>query len=219
MGQRAGRLRAASSQHIHLHAARPAGVNEPTRGRRGGARRKSCDIVAALGPDDLCLCLLSGGGSALLPAPVEGITLEDKLAVTRLLSAAGANIQQLNIVRKQLSRIKGGGLARACRAGRLISLIISDVPGDPLDLIASGPTVEDHSTPAEALAILRQFARSEAEIPAAVLRWLMRPGSARPDSARQILQTAASRTSLSATTPRRSMRPAWRPSGAAIPTP
>ncbi len=176
------------SQHIHLHAARPAAVNEPTREGVAGAA-EILRQVAALSPDDLCLCLLSGGGSALLPAPVEGITLEDKLAVTRLLSAAGANIEQLNIVRKQLSRIKGGGLARACRAGRLISLIISDVPGDPLDLIASGPTIEDHSTPAEALGILRQFARSESEIPAAVLRWLMRPGAGQVDnlpSSRQI---------------------------------
>jgi hydroxypyruvate reductase len=160
-------------KHIHLHPARPPGVNEPMPEGAAGAE-EILRIVSTLGPDDLCLCLLSGGGSALLPAPVEGITLEDKLAVTQLLSAAGANIQQLNIVRKQLSRIKGGGLARTCRAGRLVSLIISDVPGDPLDLIASGPTVEDHSTPAEALDILRQFAHSEAEIPAAVLRWLKR---------------------------------------------
>lgn len=162
-------------KHIRLHAARPAGVNEPTPEGAAGAE-EILRIVAGLGPEDLCLCLLSGGGSALLPAPVKGITLEDKLAVTRFLSAAAANIEQLNIVRKQLSRIKGGGLARACRAGRLISLIISDVPGDPLDLIASGPTVEDRSTPAEALDILRQFARSEAEIPAAVWRWLTKVG-------------------------------------------
>ena len=123
----------------------------------------------------MCLCLLSGGGSALLPAPVEAITLEDKLAVTRHLGAAGANIEQLNTVRKQLSRIKGGGLARACRAGRLVSLIISDVLGDPLDLIASGPTVEDRSTPEAALAVLRQFSAREAGIPAAVFEWLQRP--------------------------------------------
>jgi hydroxypyruvate reductase len=161
-------------KHIHLHAGRPPGVNEPTPDGAKGAE-EILRIVASLGPNDLCLCLLSGGASALLPAPVEAITLEDKLAVTRLLSDAGANIEQLNTVRKQLSRIKGGGLARACRAGRLISLIISDVPGDPLDLIASGPTVEDNSTPAEALEILRQFARSEDDIPQAVLRWLERP--------------------------------------------
>jgi hydroxypyruvate reductase len=99
-----------------------------------------------------------------MPAPVEGITLADKLAVTRHLSAAGANIQQLNTVRKQLSRIKGGGLARACRAGRLIALIISDVLGDPLDAIASGPTVPDTSTPEAALAVLEQFHAREAGI-------------------------------------------------------
>ena len=77
-----------------------------------------------------------------MPLPIEGITLDDKLAVTRFLSAAGAPIDELNTVRKQLSRIKGGGLARACRAGRLVTLVISDVLGDPLDLIASGPTVD-----------------------------------------------------------------------------
>jgi hydroxypyruvate reductase len=161
-------------KHINLHSARPAGINEPTPEGAAGAA-EILRIVASLGPDDLCLCLLSGGGSALIPAPVEGIKLEDKLAVTRLLSAAGANIEQLNTVRKQLSRIKGGGLVQACRAGRLISLIISDVPGDRLDLIASGPTVEDRSTPAEALEILRQFSPSESDIPPAVVRWLERP--------------------------------------------
>ena len=129
-------------QRIHLHAARPAGVNEPTPEGVAGAL-EILRLVESLGPDDLCLCLISGGGSALMPAPVEGITLADKLAVTRHLSAAGANIEQLNTVRKQLSRIKGGGLLRACRAGRLVSLIISDVLGDPLDVIASGPTVPD----------------------------------------------------------------------------
>ena len=161
---------------IRLHAARPAGVNEPTAAGAAGAA-EILRLVESLGPDDLCLCLLSGGGSALLPAPVEAITLDDKLAVTRHLSAAGANIEQLNTVRKQLSRIKGGGLARACRAGRLVSLIISDVLGDPLDLIASGPTVENSSTPEAALAVLQQFSAREAGIPAAVFDWLQRPQS------------------------------------------
>ncbi|HTQ39807.1 MAG TPA: DUF4147 domain-containing protein [Pirellulales bacterium] len=153
--------------HIHLHAARPAGVNEPTAEGVAGAE-EILRIVSALGPDDLCIALISGGGSALLPAPVKGISLADKLAVTRFLSAAGANIAELNTVRKQLSRIKGGGLARACRAGRLIALIISDIPGDPLDLIASGPTVPDTSTPQEALAILEKFGAREAGVPAGV---------------------------------------------------
>jgi hydroxypyruvate reductase len=101
--------------------------------------------------------LWSGGGSALLPAPVPGVSLDDKIRVTRLLSSAGANIAQLNAVRSQLSRVKGGGLARACRAGRLISLIISDVPGDPLEVIASGPTVDGTSTPGDALDVLNQL--------------------------------------------------------------
>ena len=141
---------------IRLHGARPAGVNEPTAAGADGAA-EILRLVESLGPRDLCLCLISGGGSALLPAPVDGISLGDMLAVTRFLSAAGANIEELNAVRKQLSRIKGGGLARACGAARLVSLIISDVLGDPLDVIASGPTVADSSTATEALAVLERF--------------------------------------------------------------
>jgi hydroxypyruvate reductase len=156
---------------VHLHGARPPGVNEPTPEAAAGTEQ-ILRLVGALGPADLCLCLISGGGSALLPAPVEGITLADKLAVTRHLSAAGANIEQLNTVRKQLSRIKGGGLARACRAGRLVALIISDVLGDPLDLIASGPTVPDSSSPQAALAILEEFHARQAGIAAAVFERL-----------------------------------------------
>jgi glycerate 2-kinase len=152
---------------IHLHAARPAGINEPTMDGAGGAER-ILEIVESLVPSDLCICLLSGGGSALLPAPVAGVSLAEKQAITRLLSAGGANIQELNTVRKQLSRIKGGGLARACRAGRLISLIISDVLGDPLDVIASGPTVPDSSTSHAALTILERYAGgNESLFPAA----------------------------------------------------
>jgi hydroxypyruvate reductase len=164
---------AAPVQRIHLHAARPAGVNEPTAEGVAGAM-EILRLVESLGPDDLCLCLLSGGGSALMPAPVEGITLADKLAITRHLSAAGANIEQLNTVRKQLSRIKGGGLLRACHAGRLVSLIISDVLGDPLDIIASGPTVPDTSTPQAALAVLERFGARDANIASATVEYLER---------------------------------------------
>ena len=159
--------------HVWLHGARPAGVNEPTAAGVFGAG-EILRIVESLGPDDLCLCLLSGGGSALLPAPAESISLADKLAVTRHLSAAGATIEQLNTVRKQLSRIKGGGLARACRAGRLVTLIISDVLGDPLDVIASGPTVPDTSTAREALEILDAFEAEKAGISPAVFEFLRR---------------------------------------------
>jgi len=159
------------SSRIRLHAARPPGVNEPTpAGATGSA--EILRLVQSLAPDDLCLCLISGGGSALMPAPVDAITLDDKLAVTRHLSGAGANIEQLNAVRKQLSRIKGGGLARACGAGRLVSLVISDVLGDPLDVIASGPTVEDSSTPQLALKVLDRFDARAAGISPAVFEYL-----------------------------------------------
>ncbi len=158
-------------KRIHLHPARPAGVNEPTPEGVAGTR-EILRLVESAGPDDLCLCLISGGGSALMPAPAEGITLDDKLAVTRHLSAAGANIAELNTVRKQLSRIKGGGLCQRCRAGRLVALVISDVLGNPLEMIASGPTVEDTSTPQQALAVLERFDARGAGVSDRVFRYL-----------------------------------------------
>lgn len=154
-----------------LHPARPAGKNEPTEEGVLGASR-ILEIVSHLGPRDLCICLISGGGSALLPAPVEGVPLADKQALTRFLSGAGANIRELNTVRKHLSRVKGGGLARACRAGTLVTLIISDVLGDPLDVIASGPTVADSSTPADALAVLVRFDPQRTQVAASIYRVL-----------------------------------------------
>src|SRR6185369_6048598 len=141
---------------VHLHAARPAGMNEPTEAGVLGANR-ILEIASSLGADDACFCLISGGGSALLPSPVDAISLAEKQAITRLLSAGGANIGELNTVRKQLSQIKGGRLAKRCRAGRLITLIISDVLGDPLDVIASGPTVPDSHTAADATAIMERY--------------------------------------------------------------
>jgi glycerate 2-kinase len=160
-----------SLQRVALHAARPAGVNEPTEAGIVGTE-EILRLVSELTPDDLCIALISGGGSALLPAPVEGISLADKVAVTRFLSEAGANIAELNTVRKRSSRIKGGGLARACRAGKLLALIISDVPGDPLDIIASGPTVLDSSTNADALAVLARFDPNRTCVPASVYQVL-----------------------------------------------
>lgn len=150
---------AATGGVIELLPARPAHRNEPAPEGVAGARRM-LKLVASLRPNDLCICLLSGGGSALTPAPRDGLTLEDKLSVTRFLASRGANIEELNTVRKQLSDFKGGRLASACRAGVLATLVISDVMGDRLDLIASGPTYSDSSTPAEALAILEQFGAS-----------------------------------------------------------
>jgi glycerate 2-kinase len=168
---------------IHLHAARPAGVNEPTDAGVQGAR-EILRIVSQLGRDDLCLVLLSGGGSALLPAPKPPITLADKQAVTRHLMHSGATIEELNTVRKRLSLIKGGGLARAATAGRLVAMIISDVVGDPLSTIASGPTCGDATTDAEALAVLGQFTGGPPAVPQQVLDYLRTAAAeaARPKS-------------------------------------
>lgn len=141
---------------IELVAARPAAINEPTaEGVRSS--RRMVELVRSLGPRDLCICLISGGGSALLPLPREGVSLADKLAVTRLLAARGANIEELNTVRKHLSAIKGGRLGAECRAGTLVTLVISDVMGDPLDVIASGPTYLDSTTAMDAIAVLERF--------------------------------------------------------------
>lgn len=141
---------------VHVHAARPAGVNEPTTEGIAGTR-EILKLVSDAGERDLCIALISGGGSALMPAPIDGITLEDKQNVTRFLSGAGADITELNTVRKHLSVVKGGGLLRACRAGELVTLILSDVLGDPLDLIASGPTVPDTSTIGDAIDVLQKY--------------------------------------------------------------
>ncbi len=146
----------AQAARVKLHAARPAGVNEPRPEGVEGTRH-ILEIVSALRPRDLCLCLLTGGGSALMPAPVPEVSLSEKIRLTQLLSARGANIEQLNIVRSKVSAVKGGGLARACRAGRLVTLVISDVLGDRLDIIASGPTLESNTTPADALAVLQRM--------------------------------------------------------------
>ena len=143
-------------RNVTVHPARPAGVNEPTEAGVSGTRR-IMKLVQEASTRDFCIALISGGGSALLPAPREGISLGDKLEVTRFLSGAGADITELNTVRKHLSDVKGGGLLRACRAGRLLTLVLSDVLGDPLDLIASGPTVPDQSSASDAVAVLSKF--------------------------------------------------------------
>ena len=125
-------------------------------------------LLESAGADDLVLVLVSGGGSALMPAPTPPITLEDKQAVTRLLLAAGATINQLNAVRKHCSLLKGGQLARAAAPARVEALLLSDVVGDPLDVIGSGPTTGDASTFAEALGVLDGF-RLRARAPRSVI--------------------------------------------------
>jgi len=115
------------------------------------------DLAKGLGPDDLLLCLISGGGSALLSLPAPGITLDDKQALNKALLRSGANINEINCVRKHLSAIKGGRLAVAAAPAKIVSLIISDVPGDDPSVIASGPTTPDATTLAEAKAVLRRY--------------------------------------------------------------
>jgi len=128
-------------------------------------------MVRGLTADDIVLVLLSGGASALLPAPVPGLSLEDKSAVTARLMRAGAGITDLNTVRKHLSRLKGGGLARAAAPARVVTLVLSDVVGDDLSTIASGPTVPDPTTYADARRILDDRGLGSA-LPASALRHL-----------------------------------------------
>lgn len=157
---------------IRLHPARPAGSNHPTAAGVAGAEEMLA-LLESAGPNDVAICLISGGGSALLPAPAPGISLDDKQAITKLLHASGATIREMNAVRKHLSRVKGGRLAEAFRGKRLISLIVSDVVGDPLDAIASGPTAADPTTFADAMAVLDRYWLT-AKTPAAVRSHLER---------------------------------------------
>jgi glycerate 2-kinase len=143
-------------------------ASHPVPDARGLAAAREVEALArGLGREDLLLVLLSGGASALLPAPAEGLTLDDKQRTTALLIRAGAPIHELNAVRKHLSRLKGGGLARAAFPARVVALILSDVVGDDLSTIASGPTVPDPTTFAEALAVLTRRGVTP-DVPAAV---------------------------------------------------
>jgi glycerate 2-kinase len=121
------------------------------------AAERILQMVQGLSKDDLVLCLISGGGSALLTLPAEGLSLEDKQGINKALLNSGANIGEMNCVRKHLSRIKGGRLAAACAPATVVTLTISDVPGDDPSVIASGPTVPDASSCADALAILKRY--------------------------------------------------------------
>jgi hydroxypyruvate reductase len=131
-------------------------ARHPLPDERGQTAASEVETLArGLGPNDVLLVLISGGASALLPSPVRGITLEDKAAVTSLLQRSGAAIGELNTVRKHLSRLKGGGLARTAAPARVVCLVLSDVVGDDLSTIASGPTVPDPTTYEEAIEVLR----------------------------------------------------------------
>ncbi len=145
---------------IELVAGRPAGVNAP-RPEGQAATKRMLEIANSAEENDLVICLLSGGASALLPQPSDPITLDQKCLVAKELAARGATIEQLNIVRQHLSDFKGGGLARACKNSKLLTLVISDVPGDNLSLIGSGPTVPVTSSPQDALRVLKDLGFEE----------------------------------------------------------
>jgi len=148
--------------------------------RSVAAAQAAMELAGALGGDDLLLVLLSGGGSSLMCLPANGLELEQKQALSRQLLSCGASIGEINCVRKHLSRIKGGRLARAC-ASPVVTLAISDVPGDDPGLIASGPTIADTSTPDDALAVLAHHGIEAApEISA-----LLRAGDAAPLPAKE----------------------------------
>ena len=133
------------------------------------AAQRLLELVSTVREDDLVLCLISGGGSSLLPLAGPGLTLEDKQNLNRALLKSGATISEMNCVRRHLSAIKGGRLAAACHPARVLTLLISDVPGDnPMD-IASGPTVPDPTTCEDALAIVRRYG---IDVPPAVLHLL-----------------------------------------------
>src|SRR5580692_11505683 len=135
---------------------RPCGHPVPDERGINGARRIA-EICAQASENDLAICLLSGGASALMPFPASPITLGEKQETTKLLLASGANIHEINAVRKHLSGIKGGQLARLAAPARVLSLILSDVVGDDLDVIGSGPTAPDSSTFEDAFAVLEKY--------------------------------------------------------------
>lgn len=141
------------------------------------AARRLLDTVKGLTEDDLVVALVCGGGSALLPCPPEGLTLADELAVNRALLASGAPITDMNIVRKHVSGIKGGRLAAAAYPARVVSLIVSDIPGDDPAMVASGPTVPDAATPDMARAIVAEYGL---DLPQAVHDHLADPACAAP---------------------------------------
>ena len=155
-----------------IEAAHPV----PDAAGQAGARRLF-ETVKGLSEDDLVVALISGGGSALLPCPAGDLTLEDEIAVNRALLASGAPISAMNTVRKHVSAIKGGRLAAAAHPARVVSLIVSDIPGDQPSLVSSGPTVPDGSTRADALSIVEAY---RLDLPETVMRHLNSPTADAP---------------------------------------
>ena len=181
---------AVDCRHIEVvEAAHP--VPDPA-GRE--AAERILGLANGLGPEDLLLCLVSGGGSALLAAPARGVSLDDKQEINRALLASGANITEMNTVRKHLSRIKGGRLAAAGYPARCHAVLVSDVPGDDPATIASGPTVADPTTVADAREVMERYG---APLPASVEAWWAAPEAESPKPgdprlARSTVEVAAS---------------------------
>ncbi|KSV81769.1 glycerate kinase type-2 family protein [Sinorhizobium sp. Sb3] len=141
------------------------------------ASKRLLTEVSGLTEDDLVVALVCGGGSALLPSPPPGLALEDEIAVNRALLASGAPISAMNAVRKHVSMIKGGRLAAAAYPAKVVSLIVSDIPGDDPALVASGPTLADASTREDALTLIERYSL---DLPANVMAWIKSPNSAAP---------------------------------------
>ncbi|KIF81129.1 glycerate kinase type-2 family protein [Noviherbaspirillum autotrophicum] len=193
----------APCRHIEVvEAAHPV----PDEAGRHAAGRM-LQMVQGLSERDLVLCLISGGGSALLALPAPGVTLEQKQAINKALLNSGATISEMNCVRKHLSAIKGGRLALACAPARVVTLLVSDVPGDDAGIIASGPTLPDPTSCADALAVLRKY---RIPVPAVVEEHLMsgagetpKPGDARSlRNEHHVVATAQQALEAAATTAR-----------------
>ena len=150
-----------------IHASHPVPDGTSLR-----AAEQALALAATLRPDDLLIALISGGASALMSKPVAGISMDEKFGLVRALLGCGANIAELNCVRKQISAVKGGRLARAAGQARIHTLALSDVPGDDPAIIGSGPTVPDQTRKADALAILERY---RVPVPPAILAWLNGP--------------------------------------------
>ncbi len=158
--------RVISTKSIKVTGGRPAGENLPTE-RVRNTTREILKLVESTGPNDVCVCLISGGGSALLELPIDPITIDQMRIATSYLSASGASIYQLNAVRRAISSVKGGSLAAAAGNTPLVSLIISDVIGDNLDVISSGPTVLS-SSDVSAIEVLQHFDPDRTGIPSSI---------------------------------------------------
>ena len=158
------------------------------------------ELLRDLSPDDRVFVLLTGGASALLAAPAEGLTLADEAAVTDLLLRSGAAIEEINTVRKRLSRVKGGGLLRALAPAECVTLLVSDVPSNDAGMVGSGPTIPDQAAPGEAMAVLEHYGIA-GEVPFAVTEILRRPPIVPPRiTPAQVIMLAGSGTALEAAT-------------------